>query len=234
MIIKPKAYNRGDTLDKIDGKLVATIGALSEACISGEQVKTPLDILLLEGSHQVGFEIAAADEHHHVYAGKVTESKISFTLESFEVTGEGNPWPEIKKDSATFQSALKGDLRTGIFDVASKQNIQGALLYIKGVAKDIKTWGHSDVHHLNDETKVIDHVKGLVEVEGWGNLTFIDGETPFVHMHGHYHTQTTHLGGHFIMDEETPFLLEKTQLLIYPVSKLIRTDQGEDFPTWKV
>lgn len=235
MLIQPRPYRRGDSLENFDGSLVGAIGAFSLACVEGRRLDEPLEVLLVQGNREAGFQTRLGDSAHRVYEGKLTEAKVSFTLEAFHLRRPGDPLALLRKDSASLTAAVRAELRDTIINTAQKEKIGGALLYVKGVAKDLHIYGHTDAHVLNDQTKTFDHQTGPVLVEGWGNYSLIDNETPFVHVHGVYLTKDKkRLGGHFIMDEKTRLPLEQGELLIYPLPSLIRALQGESFPTWKV
>lgn len=251
MLIDPISYKRGDSLSQVEESLVGAIGAFSQACLDRKNINQPLEVLLLQGDKRNGFFARLGNSHHQILEGKLSHAKISFTLEAFSIHKEGDPLKNLKKDSLAFFSQAKKELREAILTLAQKNKIEGALLYVKGTAKEIHTYAHTDPKILNDQTKTFDHPKGLFEIEGWGNLSFIDGGqglalpgreansqnlrsqmTPFVHVHGTYATaRDNRFGGHFIMDDKTPLVLEKAEILIYPTTPLIRTMQGESFPT---
>ncbi|MBI2345898.1 MAG: hypothetical protein HYV03_03265 [Deltaproteobacteria bacterium] len=233
MLIRPQQYKLGATLAQFDGQLVGAIGAFSRACVDDAVLAQPLEVLLVEGSAGTGFHARLGDAAHRLYEGRLTEAEVSFTLEAFHMEGNGDPLPLLLKDSACCQYPVTGELRGTILDLAAKEGLRGALLYVTGTARDLHTYGHTDPRHLNDQTKTFAVEPGLTEIEGWGNLSFIDGKTPFVHVHGTYVAHGVRKGGHFIMDDRTPLHVERTTLVIYPVRSLIRTIQGEDFPTWQ-
>ncbi len=236
MEIKPHPSKRGETLDHFEGQFVGGIGAFSEACIGGEKLQEPLEVVLFEGSKQNGFHARLGDAHHHLYEGPLTQAQVSFTLEVFETDKKGAVLNVLKKDSNSLPFSVQGDLRDFVLNTAHKLGIKGALLYIQGKSKELHIYGHKDIHKLNDQTKTFDHVSTPAEIEGWGNLSFIDGDgnKPFVHMHGTYTVWGKKKGGHYIMDEKKRLLLESANLTIWPLASLIRTKQEEDFPTWKI
>ena len=236
MEIKPHPFSRGDMLDDVEDHLIGGIGAFSEACINGTLLKQPLEVVLVEGSRVSGFKARLGDAHHHLYEGILTRAQVSFTLEAFETDGRGDIIKNLKKDSRSLRFGVKENLRDFILESAAKLGIKGGLLYLKGVAKELHVYGHTDTQKLNDQTKTFDHPKGPLGVEGWGNLSFVDGDMgkPFVHLHGTYEAYGKKKGGHFIMDNETSLLIEKAELIIFPVDSLVRTMEKEDFPTWKV
>ena len=234
MLIRPTPYRRGDSLDNFEGTLVGAIGAFSKACVEHKHLEEPLEVLLVQGNKASGFYARLGDAHHHLFEGKLTEAQVSFTLEAFSMQRTGDPLANLKKDSATLFSTAKKELREHILETVQKHNVGGALLYVKGIANDLHTYGHTDPNILNDQTKTFDHQTGPLQIEGWGNFSLIDGEKPFVHVHGTYTTpQGEKLGGHFIMDDKTCLFVEKVELLIHPISKLIRSMESETFPTWR-
>lgn len=232
----PHPFKRGDKLDRFEGQFIGGIGAFSAACISGRELEEPLEVVLFEGSKEKGFHARLGDAHHHLYEGPLTEAQVSFALEVFKTDPKENILQAIKKDSNTFSFAVKRDLQNFILETTHKLGIQGALLYIEGASKDLHIYGHKDIHKLNDQTKTFDHVPEPAQIEGWGNLSFVDGDLgkPFVHMHGTYKVREKKKGGHYIMDDKKRLLLEAAELLIFPIPKLIRTLAEEDFPTWKI
>ncbi|MDO8494330.1 MAG: hypothetical protein Q7S68_03235 [Deltaproteobacteria bacterium] len=233
-MLKPAPYKRGDSLENFEGKIVGGIGGFSQACVHQTELKEPLEVVLLQGSRAEGFHARLGDAHHKLYEGKLQSATVSFTLEAFSTEKEGDPLTNISKDSSTLKGKVTGELRNYLINRMEKEKIKGALFYIKGIAKDIKTYGHTDPHRLNDRTKTFDQTVGQTTVEGWGNFSLIDGKTPFVHIHGTYAVNGVKKGGHFIMDDKTPFLFEKGEIFIHPVAPIIRAVQTEDFPTWRV
>lgn len=235
MLLTPTPYKRGDRLETFGGALVGAIGAFGEACVGGTRRQEPLEVLLVQGNQESGFKALLGDSQHHVYEGPLTEATVSFTLEAFRLSKAGEPLAVLQKDSACVLSSVHGDLRVHTMDVASKEGFSGGLLHVKGVAKDLHTYSVNNSRFLNKDTKTFEHSKNPVAIEGWGNYSLVDGLKPFVHIHGTYLTPNgVRHGGHFIMDENTALPIEKATLTFYPVPELIRSVQGEDFPTWKV
>jgi predicted DNA-binding protein with PD1-like motif len=232
MLLTPTPCRRGDTLDQFAGHMVGGIGAFSHACVDGHTLQQPLEVLLVQGNHDAGFIARVADADHRLYHGPLDAAEVSFTLEAFQMTKDGEPLTQLRRDSAAHQCAVRGELRACILETIEREKIRGALLYFKGIATDLQTYGHIDPIRLDDTTKTFDHVAERVELEGWGNLSCIDGVTPFVHMHGTYSSRGTNKGGHFIMDDTTPLMVDTGDVLVYPVPSLTRTQQGEPFPTW--
>lgn len=234
MEIWPRPFLRGDSLENFDGTLVGGIGAFSEACVGGAVLCQPLEVLLVEGRAQTGLHARLGDAHHRLYEGTLTQAKVSFTLEAFQTDSDGDILKALGQDSRTLRFSPKGELRHFILNMVEKEKIGGALLHLRGEALQLRVYGHTDTKKLNNETKTFDEVNQKTGVEGWGNLSFVDGSKPFIHMHGTYEAHGKKKGGHFIMDESTQLLLEKGELIVYPFSSLARTKQAEDFPTWKV
>lgn len=234
MEIRPRPFKRGDLIQDFEGSLVGAIGAFSQACIGGETLRQPLEVVLVEGSPQTGLKARLGDAQHRLYEGPLTRAEVSFTLEAFQTAASGDILGKIKKDSRTLRFSPKGELRSFILNTVEKEKLRGGLLYLRGEALQLRIYGHTDTKRLNNETKTFDAIKQKAGVEGWGNLSFVDGANPFIHLHGTYEAFGRKKGGHFIMDDATPLLLEKGELLIYPMATLVRSIQGEDFPTWKV
>ncbi|OGQ44547.1 MAG: hypothetical protein A3H42_01025 [Deltaproteobacteria bacterium RIFCSPLOWO2_02_FULL_46_8] len=258
MEIIPAPLKRGDTLEAVNGYLIGAIGAFSQATIAGKKLAQPLEVILLEGSREKGFKARLGDDHHHLYEGPLTEARVSFALEAFETDTSENILDCLKKDSRTFSFQVQKNLRDFILEISDKNKIKGALLYIKGIAKELHIYGHTDTKHLNDKTKTFDDVWSSIVseqseregeapmalplegalpapiIEGWGNLSFIDGRTPFVHIHGVYEKEGHRKGGHFIMDDKPQLQLQTAELIVYPVAPLIRKIVSEDFPTWQI
>ncbi|MDO8527528.1 MAG: hypothetical protein Q7T03_07575 [Deltaproteobacteria bacterium] len=213
MEIKPHPFKRGDTLDQFDGHLLGGIGGFSSACVSGHALQEPLEVVLVQGSRAGGFHARLGDAHHHLYEGRLTKEKVSFTLEAFHTDKAGDPLFNLSKASQTLKFSVKQNLRNFIWETAQKLNLRGALLYARGVATELHVYGHTDPFHLNDKTKTFDHptarLKKNVGIEGWGNLSFVDGQSPFVHMHGVYEANGERKGGHFIMDDALSLLSPK-------------------------
>lgn len=232
--ITPSPLKRGDTLKNVDGHLVGGIGGFCEACVDGQHLKQPLEVILVHGNHTDGFSARLGDAHHRVYQGKLTEAEVSFTLEAFQSNKGGNVLDLMHRDSQCLRFSVNSELRHFILNEAAKLGLRGALMHITGTANGIHVYGHTDTKHLNDQTKTFAHETERVGIEGWGNLSFIDGETPFVHVHGIYTAWGKTKGGHFIMDEKTHLHIDKASLTLFPIPSLIRTMQGEDFPTWNV
>ncbi|GEM_PF-7042903 len=233
MEIKPKPFRRGDTLDTFEGHLIGGIGAFSQACVSGNVLKQPLEVLLAEGSRESGFRTRVGDAAHKVYEGVLSQAAVSFTLEAFQTNRGGNILENLRRDSGCLRISTKGELRTLILEMSEQENIKGALLYIKALASGIHTYGHTNAQKINNATKTFDHVRSSVAIEGWGNLSFIHGKLPFAHIHGTYESQGVKKGGHFIMDEKTSLDIEAGELIIFPTSAITRAPQDEDFPTWE-
>ena len=234
MEIKPNPFKRGDSLENFEGYLIDGIGAFSQACVSNKVLNQPLEVLLVEGSREEGFRARVGDARHKVYEGVLSDATVSFTLEAFTINKGGDALENIKRDSNCFQSSAKGELRNLILEIVRRENIRGALLYVKAVASSIRTYGHTNPQKINNETKTFDHILREVAIEGWGNLSFVEGKMPFVHIHGTYESQGIKKGGHFIMDDQTPLNIEKGNLIVFPTDPITRTFQSEDFPTWKV
>lgn len=248
MEIFPHPFRRGDSLEGFEGSLVGGIGAFSEACVGGQRLNQPLEVLLVEGalgrgSEPGGLRARVGDSAHRVYEGPLTAAKVSFTLEAFrtpalpntgEKSGEKNIAAALRKDSRTFSYEVAGELRHFILNKIEKEKFGGALLHITGTARRLKIYGHTDPLKINDQNRTFDETHDVVGIEGWGNLSFIDGRTPFVHVHGTYAGRGVKKGGHFIMDDATPLMIEKATLLVYPFASLVRTKQAEDFPIWNV
>jgi predicted DNA-binding protein with PD1-like motif len=232
MNLTPKPCCRGDSLGKLNGNIVGAIGGFSAACVNGQTMQQPFEVLLVQGNPQDGFLTRLGDSHHRVYEGHLTESTVSFTLEAFETEKRGDPLPHLVQDSASLQFSASGDLHHFVLNEAARHNLQGALIHIAGMATELHTYGHTDPLKLNDQTKTFDHPQGQQLIEGWGNLSLIDGNAPFVHIYGTYEGSGGRRGGHFIMDEKTHLIVEKVQILIFPVTPIIRKIQREDFPTW--
>lgn len=233
-MLKPAPCKRGELIENLKGKIVGGIGGFSQACIHQTTLDEPLEVVLVEGSREEGFYARLGDAHHKLYEGKLKSATVSFTLEAFATDKAGDPLSNLYKDSATIRPEISGELRNALIHRMAIEKIKGGLLYIKGVARDIKTYGHTDPHRLNDQTKTFDQTVGQTFVEGWGNFSMIDGQLPFVHLHGTYAGKDWKKGGHFIMDDRTPFHFEKGEVLIFPVAPILRTIQNEDFPTWRV
>lgn len=242
MEIFPHPFRRGDVLEGFEGSLVGGIGAFSQACVGGRVLNQPLEVLLVEGTAGAGLLARVGDSAHQVYEGPLTAAKVSFTLEAFrtptspnagEKRGGQNIAAAIRKDSRTLSYEVAGELRHFILNKIEKEKFRGALLYITGTARRLKIYGHTDPLKINDQNRTFDETHDAVGIEGWGNLSFIDGRTPFVHVHGTYAGRGVKKGGHFIMDDATPLMIEKATLLVYPFASLVRTKQGEDFPIWK-
>lgn len=254
MEIFPHPFRRGDALEGFEGSLVGGIGAFSSACVGGQTLNQPLEVLLVEGSvgsslpaKSTGLRARVGDATHRVYEGPLTAAKVSFTLEAFRTpaspaTGEEgggkrggeNIVAALRKDSCTLSYEVAGELRHFILDKIEKEKFRGALLHITGTARRLKIYGHTNPLTINDQNRTFDETHDVVGIEGWGNLSFIDGRTPFIHVHGTYAGRGVKKGGHFIMDDATPLMIEKATLLVYPFASLVRVKQGEDFPIWKV
>ncbi len=232
MYLTPKPCCRGDSLEKLDGNIVGAIGGFSSACVDGHKMQQPFEVLLVQGNPYDGFRTRLGDSHHHLYEGRLTEATTSFTLEAFETDQSGDPLPHLIKDSACLRFDAVGDLHHFILNEVTRHTIQGALLHVTGLATELHIYGHTDPRVLNEKTKTFDHPQGLQTIEGWGNVSMIDGQSPFVHIHGTYENNSGRRGGHFIMDEKTHLILEKADILIFPVAPLVRQVQTEDFPTW--
>ena len=234
MEIRPRPFKRGDSLEHFDGVLVGGIGAFSKACVAGKHLNEALEVVLVQGSSQEGFQARIGDSKHRLYEGPLTQAEVSFTLEVFQTNSGGDVLKSLQKDSRALRLSAKKSLRDFILEMVSKENVEGALLYVKGVANELHLYGHTDTKKLNDETKTFDHPKGPQGIEGWGNLSFIDGRTPFIHIHGVYEAYGKRKGGHFIMDDKTSLMLEKAELIIFPIPQLVRVMEKEDFPTWRI
>lgn len=233
MQIKPIPFRRGATLRQFKGHLVGAIGSFSEACIGKEVLKKPLEVLLVQGDSENGFYARVGDEAHQVYEGPLTKAKVSFTLEAFQTDQAGDPLLYLRKDSATVKLKTCGDLREFVTDEVARRKIKGALLYAKGQASVVHIFGHTNPDELSEQTKTFEHVTRPVQIEGWGNFSFIDGQISFLHLHGTYEWSGIRKGGHFIMDDQTRLVMEKGELLIVPTSPIVRSVQQEDFPTWR-
>lgn len=234
MNLTPKPCCRGDSLEKLEGNIVGAIGAFSQACVNGQSMQQPFEVLLVQGNSRDGFLTRLGDSHHHVHEGRLTEATISYTLEAFETDHRGDPLPQMAKDSACLCFTASGNLHDFILNAATKHALHGAMLHVRGVACELHTYSHIDPLKLNDQTRIFDHPQGLQQIEGWGNLSFIDGVSPFVHIHGTYEGTAGRRGGHYIMDEKKHLVLEKAELMIFPVRSLLRKIQNEDFPSWVI
>lgn len=233
--IRPLSLQRGDCLEATESRFVGSIGAFSHACLNGETLERPLEVLLVEGSPaDKTLRARLGDAQHRVLEGNLSAAQVSFTLEAFQIDTGGDALKLLKRDSASLQKEIRGELRTNIIDLCARNGIHGALLHVAGVASSLNIYGHTDINRLTDKTKTFETFSEEAFVEGWGNFSKINGETPFVHVHGTLIQKQTHKGGHFIMDENTPLLLEKGRLLIFPLPPIIRTIQKEDFPTWEI
>ena len=234
MELKPIPLKRGDHVENMEGNIIGAIGGFSKACIGHHHLNEALEVLLIQGSAVDGFYARLGDAHHCVYEGILKESEVSFTLEAFKTDLSRDVLKNLKKASQAFQFVAKGDVREAVIEFAEKQKIRGGLLYVRGKTSHLKVYDHTDSVNLSDETKTFDEVNHVVGVEGWGNLSFIDGKDPFVHVHGTYEGHGKKKGGHFIMDGKTLMSAEELEILICPVAPLVRTKQQEDFPTWEI
>lgn len=234
MNLMPKPCCRGETLENLDGNIVGAIGAFSSACVNGRTLQQPFEVLLVQGNPQDGFITRLGDSQHRVHEGLLTDAMVSYTLEAFETDHRGDPLLQLVKDSACLQFEANGDLREFLLNEAAKHKLHGALLYVKGVANKLHTYGHTNPHRLNKTTMTFDHPQGPQFIEGWGNLSYVDGKSPFIHVHGIYENHSGRRGGHYMMDETTHLVLDKANVVIFPVPSLLRKVQNEDFPSWVI
>lgn len=234
MNLTPKPCCRGDSLEKLNGNIVGAIGAFSQACVNGQNLHQTFEVLLVQGNPHDGFHTRLGDAEHHVHEGRLTEATVSYTLEAFETDHRGDPLPQMVKDSACLRFSATGNLHDFIVNVATQHALHGAMVHVQGVAGELHTFGHTDPYRLNATTQTFANPQGPQVIEGWGNLAFVDGKTLFVHIHGTYENATGRHGGHFIMDEKTHLILEKAELMIFPVPSLVRKIQNEDFPSWVI
>lgn len=233
MQLKPVPWTRGTFLREQDGYWVGGIGGFSSACVGGDDLKTPLEVLLVQGSNETGFHGRVADAKHRLFEGKLESASVSFALEVFQADCGGDPLPQLQKDSNSLKIKVRGDLRDHLLNAALKEGLEGALIYLKGRSSDLTIYGHTDPDHLNDQTKTFRHYDDIHGIEGWGNFSLIDGKTPFVHVHGTVASYSKKEGGHFIMDDKTRVIVPSATVLFFPTSPIVRTTQKEDFPTWK-
>lgn len=234
MEIIPTSLKRGDQLENLDGNFLGCIGGFRCACVGGKNLDEPLEVLLVEGSREEGLRARVGDAKHRVYEGKLSKSEVSFTLEAFRTSQKGDPLKNLRKDSACFEIPVHGNLRDSIIHYCEQNKIRGGLLHVEGIANRLKIFGHTDPVKLNNETKTFDEIHDPVVIEGWGNFSYINGATPFVHVHGILQKEGTKKGGHFIMDDVTHMLLQNAKLLVFPSAPIVRSKQKEDFPTWKL
>lgn len=235
MEIWPTSLKRGDRIEKFEGHFVGCIGAFCSVCLEGKKREQPFEVLLVEGSPQEKtLRARLGDAQHQVHEGRLTEGKVSFTLEAFRADRGGEPLVHLRKDSHSFEVPVRGELRENIINNCVREGIKGALLHVEGFATSLNIFGHTNPKLLNDQTKTFQQFNEWVAIEGWGNLSYIDDHTPFVHVHGTVERQKEKRGGHFIMDDQTKLFVEKGRLLIFPVSPIMRIKQKEDFPTWKI
>lgn len=234
MQLKPTPFKRGESPNHCEGHIVGGIGGFSGACVGGDALQVPLEVLLVQGSQEEGLFARVADSKHRIFEGKLEKSDVSFTVEAFKADCGGDPLPLIQKDSGSLQTQVKGNLRDHIFNFVLKEGIKGGLVYVKGRASQMSIYGHTDPNHLNDKTKTFRSYDDIHGIEGWGNFSFIDGKTPFIHVHGVCSSYHKKEGGHFIMDEKTQLIVQEAVVLFFPTDPIIRTLAGEDFPTWKI